>query len=238
MSPADFRAFVLDCYGARKWTGASQDIHGSCGADVIWVGSPDETDIITASHVRNFAQAVIQSRAPDQRNGIMVAWNIDPAARAYAERVVLLGQQRPVQAIQLTLLALAGDQFRSLAIRRVDYRPLLSFVIHPEIPRIGVRRLSALRYEFDISEARSMNPDGVLTNTQWDFSHSGLFTPTSDYALCRHPASSDGPTAFVADLRIEYTFETAQPGTSVTIACRVQDDLGGEQTRTATFSVE
>ena len=138
MSEPDFRAFVLACYGARKWVGASPHIHGTVSNDVLWIGKPDEADIITASNVRDFAQAVLQSRGPAERNAIMVAWNIDPLARAYAERVVLLGQQRPAQAIKLTLLALAGEEFRTLAVRRQEYRPLLTFVLRPDIPRIGV----------------------------------------------------------------------------------------------------
>ena len=238
MSEPDFRAFVLACYGARKWVGASPHIHGTVSNDVLWIGKPDEADIITASNVRDFAQAVLQSRGPAERNAIMVAWNIDPLARAYAERVVLLGQQRPAQAIKLTLLALAGEEFRTLAVRRQEYRPLLTFVLRPDIPRIGVRRLSTVRYEFDISEARSMNPDGVLTNAQWDFGYNGFFAPTADYALCRHAATDREATTFVANLRAEYTFETAKPGTEVTVACRVQDDLGGERTKTATLLVE
>jgi hypothetical protein len=39
-------------------------------------------------------------------------------------------------------------------------------------------------------------------------------------------------------MTVEYTFEGIAPGTEVSIACRVQDDLGGEGMKTMRLKVE
>ena len=39
-------------------------------------------------------------------------------------------------------------------------------------------------------------------------------------------------------MTVEYTFEDIQPGTEVSIAWRVQDDLGGEAMKTMRLRVE
>jgi hypothetical protein len=39
-------------------------------------------------------------------------------------------------------------------------------------------------------------------------------------------------------MTVEYTFEDIAPGTEVSIACRVQDDLGGEGMKTMRLKVE
>lgn len=239
LRPDEFREFVLACYGASGWTGASQHIHGTKGNEVLWVGNPEETDIVTATNVKLFAEAVLKTRAKDDRDAVMIAWNIDPNARAYAERIMLLGQQRPIQAIRLRLWSLAGEDFRShITKRRPEYQTFFSFILRPDIPRIGVTRLSARRYEFSASEAHSMNPGGSLTNAQWDFRYTGFFRATRGYELCRRGVAGLNGSTFVADLKVAYTFETEEPGTEVAVACRVQDDLGGEQTSVVSVVVE
>lgn len=51
-----FRDFVLKCYGARKWTGSDPNIHGVKGNELLWIGGPKETDLVTAQDVKSFAQ--------------------------------------------------------------------------------------------------------------------------------------------------------------------------------------
>jgi len=234
------RNFVLKCYGARKWTGSDPNIHGVKGNELLWIGGPKETDAVTAQDVKSFAQAVMRTRRPEERQAVMIGWNIDPKARAYAEQVMTLGEQKPIQFIKLRLWPLAGEEFKAHVTRKHDkYKDFFAFILPPDIPRIGVTRLSPLKYRFDVSEARSMNTGGKIVNVQWDFDfREGIFSATQGYSLCRKEKKGRGESGFEGEMTVEYAFEGASPGTEVSIACRVQDDLGGEGMRTMKIQVE
>jgi DNA modification methylase len=230
LSPEEFRGFVLACYGARKWTGSDPNIHGVKGNELLWVAGPKETHVITGSDVKAFAQAVMKSRKPEERQAVMIGWGVDPKARAYAEQVMALGEQRPVQFIKLRLWPLAGEEFKAHVTKKHDkYKDFFAFILPPDIPRVGVTRVAPRRYRFDVSEARSMNTGGKIVNVQWDFDfRDGIFSATQGYQLCRREKKGKGETGFQGETVVEYTFEDVDPGTEATIACRVQDDLGGE----------
>jgi hypothetical protein len=106
-----------------------------------------------------------------------------------------------------------------------------------------------------------MNTGGKIVNVQWDFDfRDGIFSATQGYQLCRkeiqkarakaqrrkggedlgdlaslRESSSGG---FEGDMTVEYSFLHVEPGTEVTIACRVQDDLGGEGMKAMKLKVE
>jgi len=235
-----FRDFVLKCYGARKWTGSDPNIHGVKGNELLWIAGPKETDVVTAQDVKGFAQAVMRSRKPEERQAVMIGWNIDPKARAYAEQVMVLGEQKPIQFIKLRLWPLAGEEFKAHVTRKHDkYKDFFAFILPPDVPRIGVTRLGSLKYRFDVSEARSMNTGGKIVNVQWDFDfRDGIFSATQGYSLCRKERKGRGESGFEGEMTVEYTFEEVMPNTEVAIACRVQDDLGGEGMRTLRLKVE
>jgi hypothetical protein len=84
-----------------------------------------------------------------------------------------------------------------------------------------------------------MNTGGKIVNVQWDFDfRDGIFSATQGYQLCRKEKKGKGEGGFEGDMTVEYTFEDIQPGTEVSIACRVQDDLGGEGMKTMKWKVE
>ena len=230
LSGEEFRAFVLACYGARKWTGSDANIHGVKGNELLWVAGPKESDVVTAADVKNFAQAVMKSRKPEERQAVMIGWNVDPKARAYAEQVMKLGEAKPIQFIKLRLWPLAGDEFKAHVTKKHDkYKDFFAFILPPDIPRIGVTRLGPKHYRFDVSEARSMNTGGRIVNVQWDFDfRDGIFSATQGYQLCRKERKGKGESGFEGDMTVEYIFEHVEPGAEITLACRVQDDLGGE----------
>lgn len=236
LSSEAFRAFVLACYGARKWTGSDPNIHGAKQNELLWIAGPRESDVVTASDVKRFAHAVMSSRRPEERQAVMIGWGIDPKARAYADQVMALGERKPIQFIRLRLWPLSGEEFKSHICRKHDkYKDFLAFILPPDIPRIGVTRLEPLKYRFDVSEARSMNTGGKIVNVQWDFDfRDGIFSATQGYQLCRKEAK-DG---FEGNLVVEYEFEDVESGTEVSIACRVQDDLGGEGMKVMKMKVE
>jgi len=240
LSAEEFRAFVVACYGARKWTGADANIQGVKANELLWVAGPKEIDVITATDVKNFAQAVMRTRKPEERQAIMIGWGVDPKARAYAEQVMKLGEAKPIQFIKLRLWPLAGDEFKAHVTRKHNkYQDFFMFILPPDIPRIGVTRLGTLKYRFDVSEARSMNTGGKIVNVQWDFDYrDGIFSATQGYQLCRKEKKDKGESGFEGDMTVEYAFEHIEPGTQVAIACRVQDDLGGEGMKAMKMKVE
>ncbi|MDO9229017.1 MAG: site-specific DNA-methyltransferase [Syntrophales bacterium] len=250
LSGEEFRAFVVACYGARKWTGADANIQGVKAHELLWVAGPKETDVITATDVKNFAQAVMKTRKPEERQAIMIGWGVDPKARAYAEQVMKLGEAKPIQFIKLRLWPLAGDEFKAHVTKKHDkYKDFFAFILPPDIPRIGVTRMGARHYRFDVSEARSMNTGGKIVNVQWDFDfRDGIFSATQGYQLCRKEKKGKGESGFEGDTTVEYTFDLpsvalakeghVEPGAEITIACRVQDDLGGEGMKSMKLKVE
>lgn len=240
LSAEEFRAFVVACYGARKWTGADANILGVKANELLWVAGPKETDVITATDVKNFAQAVMKTRRPEERQAIMIGWGVDPKARAYAEQVMKLGEAKPIQFIKLRLWPLAGDDFKAHVTRKHDkYKDFFAFILPPDIPRIGATRIGARHYRFDVSEARSMNTGGKIVNVQWDFDfRDGIFSATQGYQLCRKEKKERGEGGFEGQMTVDYTFEHVEAGTEVTIACRVQDDLGGEGMKAMKLKVE
>jgi DNA modification methylase len=236
LSHEAFRAFVLACYGARKWTGNDPNIHGVKQRELLWVAGPKESNVVTASDVRSFAHAVMSSRRPEERQAVMIGWGIDPKARAYADQVMALGERKPIQFIKLRLWPLSGEEFKSHICRKHDkYKDFLAFILPPDIPRIGITRLESMKYRFDVSEARSMNTGGKIVNVQWDFDfRDGIFSATQGFQLCRKEQKG----GFEGEMTVEYAFEDIEPGTEVTIACRVQDDLGGEGMKVMKMKVE
>ena len=240
LSREEFRAFVLACYGARKWTGSDPNIHGVKAKELLWVAGPKETDDVTATDVKKFAQAVMKTRKPQERQAVMIGWNIAPKARAYAEQVMALGEQKPIQFIKLRLWPVAGKEFKAHVTKKHDkYKDFFAFILPPDIPRIGVTRISAMKYRFDVSEARSMNTGGKIVNVQWDFDfRDGIFSATRGYQLCRKRKKGRGETGFEGEMTVEYAFEDIGQGSEVAIACRVQDDLGGEGMKTMRMEVE
>ncbi len=229
LSDDEFRAFVLACYGARKWTGSDSNIHGVKGRELLWIGGVKETDAINANDVKGFASAVMKSRRQEERQAVMIGWTILPSARAYADKLVAMGKQKPIQFIKLQLWSLDGEELKKHVTKKHDkYKDFFRFILPPEIPRIGVTRLSTMKYRFDVSEARSVM-GGKIINVQWDFDfRGGIFSATQGFQLCRKEKKGKGERGFEGELTVEYTFEDLEPGTPVSIACRVQDDLGGE----------
>ncbi len=77
-----------------------------------------------------------------------------------------------------------------------------------------------MKYEFDVSESVSLNPSGKIINVQWDFSYNGeRFISTPGYSFLG--LENNKPV-----LKVNY--EIKRDGKKK-IACKVQDDEGGEK---------
>jgi len=230
--PEQFRHFVLRAYGAVP-DKTEQGIHGHKGAIPIWVGEPSQKSQVTAKEVVDFANAVRKTTRYQQdnlRDGIMLAWAFRPDA-AQAAQQLREQEATDLNFIRLDMVRIDSPMFRehvrTLSTDKADYSTFLTFVLPPRV-EVGWKKLSGLTYRFDISETVVLNSRGKIINVQWDFDYKGTFTSTHGYSFIR--TAAEEPT-----LLIDYTF----PATgNYRIACKVQDDIGGEGLWTGSIEVK
>jgi len=221
--PADqFRAFVIRAFGAVP-DSASQHIHGYKGAIPIWVGEPSQRSQVSAKDVEDFANAVrktIRYQQDNLRDGIMLAWAFRPDAVKAAERLREM-EQTELNFIRLEQIRIDSYRFRehiaTLSTDHADYANFLTFVQPPKV-EVGWKQIASRIYKFDVSETAVLNPGAKIINVQWDFDYGKRFSSTPGYSFIR--GTKKEPV-----LLIQYEF----PKTGkFRIACKVQDDMGGE----------
>ncbi|MCS7191151.1 MAG: hypothetical protein NZ843_06075, partial [Fimbriimonadales bacterium] len=218
MPPAEFRAFILKCFGARP-DNEFAGVHGFKGAVPVWVCEPDPTQRVGAKEVLQFANAIRRTpyyQQADLRDGIMLGWAFSPEAHQAAEQL-RARQHTDINFVRLELIRIDSPRFRehvaSLSTDHADYENFLTFVQPPQVS-VAITRLAPLTYKFDISDTAVLNPGAKLLNVQWDFDYDGKrFRATEGYALRK------------AVEPVKYKFPRAG---RYTIACKVQDDRGGE----------
>ncbi len=227
--PEQFRAFVLACYDARI-PSADAGIHGYKGQNArvpVWVGPSALTSSVAADDVNGFAQAI--ARLPRYRgdealrDGVMLAWGFGPDARQAAEQL----RERArldIAFVRLEQVRIDSPAFRqhisSQSTERGDYSEFLTFVQPPEVS-VAHRRLASLHYEFDAGATQTFNPGASLVNVQWDFDYRPpTFRAARGEWFRRRKGKNAAPL-----LDAQHTFPRAG---RFTVACKVQDDKGGE----------
>ncbi len=228
MPPDEFRAFVLDCYDARI-PSADDGIHGYRGARArvpVWVGPPELTATVDAGEVNAFAQAIARldryRGEEGLRDGVMLAWGFSPGARRAA---VELREREGVSLafVRLEQVRIDSPAFRGHIARqsteRGDYTGFLTFV-QPPLVEVAHRRMKPLHYEFDASDTLPQNADAKIVNVQWDFDYDGI-TFRAARGEWFHRRGKGGASVLDA----QHTFPRSGP---FRVACRVQDDKGGE----------
>jgi DNA modification methylase len=231
MPPDQFRAFVLRAFGAVP-DESLLGIHGTKGAIPIYVGEPDQRSQVTAKEVEAFANAVrktIRYQQDNLRDGIMLAWAFRPDAVQAAERLREM-ELTDLNFIRLEQIRIDSPLFRehiaALSTDHADYANFLTFVQPPRV-EVGWKRLAARTYIFDVTETVVLNSGASIINVQWDFSYDRRFTSTPGYSFIR--TSKKEPA-----LQAQYEF----PKTGkFRIACKVQDDMGGEGMWTGAIEV-
>ena len=235
---AQFRAFILDCYDARV-PSDDDGIHGYKGVQArvpVWVGGSSLTSVVGAGEVNDFAQAIarLDRYQGDEglRDGIMLAWGFRPDARQAADEF------RAREGVSLAFVRLQQVTIDSPAFRqhitgqsteRGDYTGFLTFV-QPPLVRVAHRRVRPLRYEFDASDTQAQNADASILNVQWDFDYDGMIF-RADRGEWFHRKGRGGAPVLDA----QHAFP--RPGV-FRIACRVQDDRGGEGRWSGEIEVE
>ena len=220
--PDQFRAFVLRCFGARDEE-REEGVHGYKGEIPVWVGEPDQDDAVTAQDVQAFANAIrktLRYKQDNLRDGVMLAWAFRPDATEAAERLRKL-EETDLNFIRLDAVRVDSPRFRehvaALSTDHADYENFLTFVQPPRV-EVGFRRVGKLTWDFDASDSVAMNPGAKIINVQWDFDYRGRFASTPGYS-------------FVRGRKREPVFQARYPFPSAgrrRVACRVQDDMGGD----------
>lgn len=220
--PEQFRAFVIQCFGAQEEK-QEKGIHGHKGAVPVWVGEPDQSGATTASDVQEFANAIrktLRYKQENLRDGFMLAWAFRPDATEAAERLRRL-EQTDLNFIRLDMVRIDSYRFRehvaALSTTHADYENFLTFVQPPKV-EVGFKRAAKYTYNFDASDSIVMNSGAKIINVQWDFDYSGKFSSTPGYSFVRGAKKEPA-------LQAKYKF---LGGGERRVACRVQDDMGGD----------
>jgi DNA modification methylase len=226
-----FRAFVLRAFGAVMEV-HEEGIHGYKGAIPVWVGEPDQKKAVTAADVQAFANAMrktLRYKQDNLRDGIVLAWAFRPDAVEAAERLRRL-EQTDLNFIRLDMIRIDSPRFRehvtALSTDNADYENFLTFVQPPKV-EVGYKRIGARIYVFDVSETAILNAGAKIINVQWDFDYGKRFSSTPGYSFVH--GSKKEP-----ELQTQYEFPT---NGKKQIACKVQDDMGGEGLWTAEIEV-
>lgn len=220
--PKQFREFVLRAFGAVP-EDTQKGIHGMKGAIPVWVGEPDQRSKVNAKDVASFANAVrktIRYQQDNLRDGIMLAWAFGPDAQTAARR---LRERENVDLnfIRLDLIRIDSPRFRehvtALSTHHADYDNFLTFVQPPKVI-VGSKRITTRTYQFDVSETAVLNAGAKIINVQWDFNYGKRFSSTTGFSFIRGTKKEPA---------LQALYEFPHKGVH-RIACKVQDDMGGE----------
>ncbi|OGI65684.1 hypothetical protein A2647_05075 [Candidatus Nomurabacteria bacterium RIFCSPHIGHO2_01_FULL_40_24b] len=216
MNEETFRNFVISAYNGRL-TSSEGKIHGYKQSVPIFVGSPSQEEPVTEKEVIDFAKHIVKSKGHHQ--GTMIAWGFTPGARNAAQQLEVQ-KAIAIDFVKIQLIPIESNEFKEhITSKHPEYKNLLKFILPPEV-RISTKRTANLEYEFDVSESVSLNPRGRIINVQWDFSFNGeRFISTPGYSFLG--MKNNKPV-----LKINYKFASAG---KKKIACKVQDDEGGEK---------
>ncbi|MFQ5779223.1 MAG: DNA-methyltransferase [Nitrospiria bacterium] len=219
---AQFREFVLRAFGAGP-DDSQADIHGTKGAVPVWVGEPSQRKGVTSKDVEAFANAIrktVRYQQDNLRDGIMLAWAFRPDAIEAAVRLREL-QNTDLNFIRLEQVRIDSPRFREqvagLSTEHADYENFLTFVQPPKV-EMGWKRISARTYKFDVSETAILNAGAKIINVQWDFDYGKRFSSTPGFSFVRGKKKEPA-------LQAQYEFTRTGMHR---IACKVQDDMGGE----------
>lgn len=220
-----FREFVVKAFAGRLATGDA-DIHGFKGAEPLYVSSPRQEEPVDVTEVAAFAKAVLRRGGDDEAPGTIIAWAFTREAQIAAER--LLDQRRVnLRFVRLKLVTIESPEFRAHVVERSpQYEHLLTFVLPPAV-RFKAERADRLTYRFDASESQSLNAGGNLINVQWDFHYRDYFTSSPGFEFARKKGG----------LALDAEYEFPRAGT-FRVACRMQDDVGGQATAIVAVEVE
>jgi len=216
MSEDNFRNFIISAYNGRL-SSSEGLIHGYKQSIPIFVGTTSQDKPITEKQVIDFAKHITKKIGNHQ--GIMIAWGFTPGAKNVAQQLAAQ-HSIAIDFVKIQLVPIESNEFKEhITSKHQEYKELLKFILPPEV-RIITNRISSLEYEFDVSESVSLNQGSRIINVQWDFSYNGeRFISTLGYSFLG--MKNNKPI-----LKVNYKFKSSGKNK---IACKVQDDSGGEK---------
>jgi len=158
----------------------------------------------------------------------VIAWVFPQSLQKYA-RILENYFSKKCLPVEIELIPINSQRFRDRILEHYQDASknefLLKFISQASVMDITYKKVDGLKYRFEAVGARSNNIDGHLINCQWDFNFiEGRFAD-SEYALMREQKNGK----YVAVLKAEKEFEK---NGKYLVACRVQDNLGGEAIKT------
>jgi len=229
----DFENFILTSFSASKNT-ADDSITGFKNQfNPTLVGPVSKKDELSTEQVKNFVQSVIKNHIQQNQRYVLtiLAWRFQPEVKKYTRQLQKSFFKKLKDkgvVLEIELVPIRNHKFReritSTTLTDEDKEKLLQFVESPIITDIICKKKKGLTYKFE-AIAKSINVDGYLINCQWDFNFADNNFSEPEYSLNREKRKGGG---FEAVLTAEKTFE--KKGT-YEIACKVQDNFGGETTK-------
>lgn len=216
LSDEGFRNFVISAFNGRPSTEKGL-IHGYKQGIPIFVGPSSQDKTITKSDVVAFAKEMVTKKSKHQ--GTMIAWAFAPSAQEAAYKLAK-AHAASIDFVKLEIIPLESRKFKEhITSKHPQYENLLKFILPPEV-RVSTKQLGTKEYEFDVSESVSLNPGGKIVNVQWDFNYDEKrFVSTRGYSFIG--MKNNKPI-----LKAIYKFDSTGKRK---IACKVQDDEGGEK---------
>ncbi len=179
----------------------------------VWVGDANPKKAVTAQGVQGFANAIrktLRYQQDNLRDGIMLAWAFRPDALAAAER------RRRLEQVRIDSSHFR-EQLAAFFTDHADCENCLAFV-QPPRAEVGHKRVAPRTTVFDVSETVVLNSGAKIINVQWDFDYAERFSRASGLSFVRGAKCEP-------QLQAQYEFPRSG---KVRVACKVQDDMGGE----------
>lgn len=225
---------MVDAAQLRVEPAAESNIHAFKGQLPVWIGPPDRNHRVSPQEVVDFANAVRHLDSFRQgalREARMIAWAFSPAAQQQAT-AISEEKHSSHNYLDIELVRIESEAFREHIVRlssdKADYGTFLTFTRPPEIV-VGKSHLDGRTWRFDVSDTLVANAGAKLINVQWDFDYrEKRFTSSLSYKDLRN-------TNGTPKLIVDWSFPSFG---QYEIACKVQDDMGGEGFYTETMQVD
>ncbi len=234
----DFERFILQCYDASSDTSEEPISGWRTQLEPVLVGPADPDQSLDPKQVKAFFEASLPHLQPNTRmKAKVLAWKFSPQLNGYRKQLLdyITKNLTPKGvAMELDYVPINSQQFRERIIRKYpdagDNEFFMRFTQPAIIGDIVCKKSGPLKYRFEAVDTYATNLDGYLVNCQWDFDYQrGHFTAHPDYILGRREVKGKDEKVkgrkFEAILTAEYEF---QKRGNHQVACRIQDNLGGE----------
>jgi DNA modification methylase len=244
---ADFERFILQCFDASQDT-SDEPISGwRTQLEPVLVGPADPDETLEPRRVKTFFEACLRHLQPNTKmKARVLAWKFSPQLNAYRKQLLEYLAKNLVSkgvSMEIDYVPINSQEFRDRIVRKYpdasDNEFFLRFTQPPIIGEIVSKKIGPRKYRFEAVDTYSTNLDGYLVNCQWDFDYQrGHFGAHPDYILGRRELKGNEAKQkgrkFEAVLVAEHEF--VKPG-KYAVACRVQDNLGGEAIKSIEITV-